>query len=80
MDSTLREQVNQAAFIPFAAGPANCVGKPLAMMEMRCVVAMLVQEFDMEFTRGCERNWAEGLKDYLVWTKEKLLVDLSVSK
>ncbi|KIY70092.1 cytochrome P450 [Cylindrobasidium torrendii FP15055 ss-10] len=80
IDPTLREQVNEAAFIPFAAGPANCVGKAMAMMELRCVVAMLVQEFDMEFATGCGKDWSDGLKDYLVWSKEKLLVNLSVNK
>ena len=36
---------NEHAFLPFSHGPLNCVGKNLAMHEMRIVVAGLVQRF-----------------------------------
>lgn len=40
---------NAATFIPFSTGPANCAGKNLALAEMRAVVAVLVQRFDIAF-------------------------------
>ncbi|KAJ8089129.1 hypothetical protein PM082_014377 [Marasmius tenuissimus] len=36
---------NLQAFIPFSYGPANCVGKNLALMEMRMVICALVKSF-----------------------------------
>jgi cytochrome P450 len=37
------------AFAPFAQGRYSCVGKALAMREMRIVVAMLVKKFEIAF-------------------------------
>lgn len=57
---------NPAAFIPFSMGPANCVGKNLAWLEMRMVVATLVQKFDMRFAKGYEpHKWDEELKEFM---------------
>jgi len=36
------------AFNPFSTGVFGCVGKPLAMMELRMVVALLVRKFDIK--------------------------------
>lgn len=40
--------LRKEAFIPFSAGPYSCVGKPLAMMELRLAVANVVTKFDMK--------------------------------
>ncbi|TFK81880.1 hypothetical protein K466DRAFT_462549, partial [Polyporus arcularius HHB13444] len=36
---------NETGFLPFSHGPMNCVGKTLAMQEMRMVVCALLQRF-----------------------------------
>lgn len=36
-------------FAPFSQGRFNCVGKTLAMNEMRFVIALLISKFHMEF-------------------------------
>ncbi|EJD04675.1 uncharacterized protein FOMMEDRAFT_153745 [Fomitiporia mediterranea MF3/22] len=41
------DTMTSAAFIPFSYSPANCAGRALAMAELRMVVALLVQCFDM---------------------------------
>ncbi|KAL4868857.1 hypothetical protein BDV12DRAFT_208924 [Aspergillus spectabilis] len=40
------------AFIPFSTGPAGCIGKNLALMEMRLLTAHLVTKFDVAFAPG----------------------------
>ncbi|KAL0563477.1 hypothetical protein V5O48_018590, partial [Marasmius crinis-equi] len=68
---------NQAAFIPFSIGPMNCVGKALALVELRAVVATLVQRFDMDLEKGWDRSqWEKDLEDFFVFRKGSLPVAL----
>ncbi|KAI5120330.1 hypothetical protein M0805_000390 [Coniferiporia weirii] len=70
---------NVAAFIPFSHGPANCAGKMLALTEIRCVTALLLQRFEMRFAEGYDvRRWNEDMEDSFVLTVGPLPVVLSV--
>lgn len=44
--------INKIAFIPFSMGPYMCPGKAVAMMEMRSVIAHLVQRYRIDFPKG----------------------------
>ncbi|OCH86875.1 high nitrogen upregulated cytochrome P450 monooxygenase 2 [Obba rivulosa] len=66
---------NATAFIPFSFGPANCVGKNLALQEMRMVVCLMMQKLEMRFPKGFDpRAYEENLQDYLVVMKPSLPV------
>ncbi|KAJ7692153.1 cytochrome P450 [Mycena rosella] len=55
--------LNQEAFIPFSTGPANCAGRSLAMLELRMVVAYVMQAFELRFADGYDKNrWEVDLK------------------
>ncbi|TFY79311.1 hypothetical protein EWM64_g4697 [Hericium alpestre] len=69
----LSAENNTAAFIPFSHGPSNCVGKNLALMEMRMVVCALLQRFELLPAEGFER-WEDSLEDYFVFKKSPLPV------
>jgi cytochrome P450 len=43
---------DKRAFVPFAQGRYNCIGKTLAMSELRFVTALLVQKYDVCFAEG----------------------------
>ncbi|KAL5511173.1 hypothetical protein ACEPAH_4388 [Sanghuangporus vaninii] len=68
---------NTAAYIPFSTGPANCVGKNLALLEMRMAVATIVQRFDMKFASGYDPcKWEEDLQDFYIYRIGKLPIVL----
>jgi cytochrome P450 len=57
-------------FQPFGMGTRNCIGRNLALMEARMILARLVWGFDMEMVEGCER-WAEQ-KTFILYEKGEL--------
>ncbi|KAJ0414329.1 cytochrome P450 [Aspergillus carlsbadensis] len=40
------------AFAPFSTGPYGCIGKNLALIEIRLLAAHLIRKFDVEFAPG----------------------------
>ena len=69
---------NTAAFIPFSYGPANCAGRALALVEMRMVVALLVQRFEIQFADNYDPSvWEEHLEDFFVFCNGELRVKLT---
>ncbi|EKM55975.1 uncharacterized protein PHACADRAFT_209483 [Phanerochaete carnosa HHB-10118-sp] len=43
---------NTRAFVPFSCGPWNCVGKNLAMVEMKVVLTHMLQRLRLRFEEG----------------------------
>ncbi|KAL4246829.1 Cytochrome P450 superfamily protein [Abortiporus biennis] len=66
---------NTAAFVPFSFGPANCVGKPLAIMEMRMIIAYLMQKVEMSFDESWDPSeYAGNLREEQVLLRGSLKV------
>ena len=56
---------DRRAFIPFSYGPHSCVGKALAMNELRLAVGRIVYGFEVRKGEGwSEEKWRGGWKDY----------------
>lgn len=55
--------------MPFSTGPFGCIGKNLAMSELRTTTAKLVLRFDMKLAKG------EDGKRLLFDTKDHFTVD-----
>ncbi|KAI1109696.1 cytochrome P450 [Nemania sp. NC0429] len=56
--------LDKRGFAPFSMGKFSCVGKTLAMIEMRFVLAMLVKHFEISFVEGEEGDSLfKGLRD-----------------
>lgn len=47
---------NPNAFVPFSFGPANCVGKNLALQEMKMVVCNFMQNLEMRLADWWDAN------------------------
>ncbi|KAE9378959.1 cytochrome P450 [Stipitochalara longipes BDJ] len=63
------------AFIPFGYGAHSCVGKQLALNEMRLTIARVVGEFDIALGDSYdEKTWEDEWKDHAVLQVGKLWV------
>nr|AAX81444.1 high nitrogen upregulated cytochrome P450 monooxygenase 2 [Phanerodontia chrysosporium] len=55
---------NANAFVPFSFGPYNCVGKNVAMQEMRMLLCHLMHTLDLRFPEGyVPRAFEDALED-----------------
>jgi cytochrome P450 len=62
-----------AAFSPFVTGPYGCIGKPLALMQIRTLVAKIIMEFDVMFAPGEDgTNLMERSRDHFTIGLEDL--------
>ncbi|XP_055914755.1 cytochrome P450 4d8-like [Eupeodes corollae] len=41
------ERASSFSFIPFSAGPRNCIGQKFAMLEMKCVIVKILREYEL---------------------------------
>lgn len=72
---------NTTAFIPFSMGHANCVGKNLALAEIRVVLALLMQKFEMRFAAGYDPvRWEKEMVDYTLLKVGELPVELTLRR
>lgn len=73
---------NPSAFIPFSWGPALCAGKNLALAEMRAVVAVLMQRFELRLVEAdgdrhhsdVKQAYESALRDVFLFQVGKLPV------
>ncbi|TGO40918.1 hypothetical protein BHYA_0029g00270 [Botrytis hyacinthi] len=59
--------INKSAYLPFSMGVYNCIGKGLAMMELRSVIGRSVAEYEVMFPKNVEFNEEEffgNVKDH----------------
>ncbi|KAF7974713.1 hypothetical protein HWV62_11507 [Athelia sp. TMB] len=73
--------VDRTAFTPFSFGPSICVGKNLALQELRMVVCLMLQTFDMRLAEGYDaQRWEKEIEDRLITHTGELPVVLTPRK
>ncbi|KAG6368859.1 hypothetical protein INS49_003075 [Diaporthe citri] len=70
---------NKQCFHPFSFGIRDCVGKNLALSELRVVISRLLFRFDVELAPGQE-DWMDDGRVLVVWVKDPLKVKLTERK
>ena len=72
---------NDAGFLPFSHGPLNCVGKTLALQEMRTVVCALLQRFRVRAREGWDpASFEREYRDYFTAPRPEVPVVLEVRR
>lgn len=59
---------------PFQIGPRACIGRNLAYVEIKLIIARLIWQFDLE--NATEEDWMGGQKVFMVWEKMPLWIKL----
>lgn len=57
---------NAKAWAPFGFGSTSCIGKNLAYMEMRAVLAQFIVRFDFSITPADDKQFRESVRDQFV--------------
>ncbi|KAJ5747974.1 uncharacterized protein N7511_009670 [Penicillium nucicola] len=70
------ESDSKLAMQPFSFGPRNCIGRNLAYVEMRIILARMIFNFDMELEQS-EHDWLDQ-KCFVLWDKTSLMVKLTL--
>lgn len=71
---------NVKAFSPFGYGVTSCVGKNLAFMEMRVVLAMFIRRFDFTIDAGDARRFRNSIRDQFVSASGEMFMKVSPRK
>ncbi|PNS17219.1 Isotrichodermin C-15 hydroxylase [Sphaceloma murrayae] len=67
IDAEVKEQTHNAkALSPFGYGVTGCIGKNLAFMEMRLVLALFVMYFDIDVDQEDAKAFRESVRDQFV--------------
>ncbi|GJJ15316.1 hypothetical protein Clacol_009592 [Clathrus columnatus] len=66
---------DKSAFIPFSYGPANCIGRQIALIKLRKTLCVLLKTFNFELSPEFDINkWNEGVMEQFTLGRGDLLV------
>ncbi|KAK0457763.1 cytochrome P450 [Desarmillaria tabescens] len=72
---------NHDAFMPFSSGYGSCVGKHLALQNIKILVSSIIHKFDIELKSGFDPiQFDKSYKEYGLWTHDALELMFKVRK
>jgi len=73
---TKKQPHNEKAFTPFGFGATSCIGKNLAFMEMRIVLAQFVLKFNFDIEPGDVQEFRQSIRDQFVVSMGSLYMNV----
>jgi cytochrome P450 len=69
---------NRDAFEPFSLGPRNCIGKNLALVELKIILARTFYNFTLDVPEGQrDLGWKWGDQNiYMLWQCDPVIVEI----
>ncbi|EEA26095.1 hypothetical protein TMatcc_005654 [Talaromyces marneffei ATCC 18224] len=68
----------KSAFAPFLIGTYGCIGRPLAMMNLRSTLARLITTFDIKFAEGEDGSSFDGKStNHFLWVPADLFISFT---
>ncbi|MCJ1378123.1 hypothetical protein MMC17_001219 [Xylographa soralifera] len=68
---------DKAVFEPFLVGPRKCLGKSLALAEMKLILAKVFWHFDLALSEKTQEDWCDQ-RSYLIYEKKPLYIKLKL--